>query len=308
MDFADKLNRALNPVKGVTERSKALFDRDIPVDDVQKMLRRILAKKRHAVDVAQRNPAATITKRQVNAFMRQLGFDGGENEWLDEHRRDKVMVERAEMRRQLNQRKEGRPMSRERWEASQERLRDIQSPRAQRLLSDWGMGRTFFEGELFQHRGRWTQTDRTSHDIDSKPGRGRTSTRRGRSLSPGEITDISGTTFNDPNGDKGYDDPFDTYNGRSKFGASHWDNTVQTPAWGTPGNSLRHVAATPNPPVGGWDGCFVQPAPTPQVDGGYGKSYGYAPTPSIIGGTSIAASPPQPDPFKTPSDGFYKTA
>ncbi|KAJ4391748.1 hypothetical protein N0V93_005368 [Gnomoniopsis smithogilvyi] len=308
MDFADMLNKALNPVKATTERSKALFDRDIPVDDVQKMLRRILAKKSHAIDVVLRDPAVAITKRQVNAFMRQLDFDGGENEWLDEHRREKVMVERAEMRRQLEKRTEGRPMSQERWEHGQERLRDVQSPRAQRLLSNWGIGRTFFEGELFQHRGRWNQTDRTSHATGSEPVRGRSSTRHDHPLSPGEITDVSSaTTYNGPNKGQGYDDPFSTYNSYSKTGASVWDNTVQTPAWGTPGHTLRHLATTPNPPVGGWISGFAQPVPNPQLDGGYDKSYGYAPTPSITGGAAGSASATQPDASKITSNEVYKS-
>ncbi|KAJ4419341.1 hypothetical protein N0V82_005029 [Gnomoniopsis sp. IMI 355080] len=289
MDFADKLNKALNPVNATSERSKALFDRDIPVVDVQTMLRRILAKKSHAVDVVQRDPAATITKRQINAFIRQLDFDGGENEWADEHRREKILAERAEMQRQLNKRKEGRPMSPERWEEAQDRLRDIQSPRALKLLSNWGMGRTFFEGEIFQHRGLWTQADHAPRATGSEQIRGRSLTRHGRSVSPGQITDMSGTTYGGPSEGKGYDDPFGTNDSRNKFGASYWDNTIQTPAWETPGNSLRHVAATPNPPFGGWDSGIVQPAPNPQLDYGYDRSYGYAPTPSVTGGAAGAA-------------------
>lgn len=283
MDFADKLNKALNPVKPTTERVKALLDRDIPVKDVQKMLRRILAKKRHAVDVVERNPAATITKRQVNAFMRQLDFDGGEEEWTVGHRRDKVMAERQEMRRQLNKRKDGRPVSQERWQDSQERLRDIQSPRAQRLLSNWSIGRTFFEGEVHQHRGRWTQADPSSRTPDTQTIRGRSTSRRDRSASPGEITDVSGTTYNDAREGKGYDDPFGTYSGGSKKVHSFWDSTVQTPAWGTPGHSMHHVAATPNPPAGGWGGGFGLSASTPQLDGQYEKGNGYATRPSTYG-------------------------
>lgn len=283
MDFADKLNKALNPVKNTTERARALFDRDIPVNDVQKMLRRILAKKRHAIDVVERDPAAAITKRQVNAFMRQLDFDGGEEEWVIGHRREKVMAERLEMRRQLNKRKDGRPISQERWQDNQERLRDIQSPRAQRLLSNWSIGRTFFEGELYQHCGRWIQADRSSHSSGTEPIRGRSTTRRDRSASPGEITDISGTTYNGTGEGKGYGDPFGTYNGGRKSGSSFSDNTVQTPAWGTPGHSMHRVAATPNPPAGGWGGGFGLSASTPQLDGQYDKGYGYATGSSTYG-------------------------
>lgn len=298
MDFADKLNKALNPVQTSTRSAKVLFDRDIPVDDVQEMLQRILARKSHAVDVVQRNPAASITKRQVNAFIRQLDFDGGESEWLDDFKREKVMAERAEMRRQLDKRREGRPMSQERWENNQERLQDIHSPRAHRLLSNWGMGKTFFQGELFPHCARWTQTDHSSRapgpeQMMGPPARGRSLTRRhrsaspirGDSASPGEITSASPTSNNGGGEGGDHDDPFISYeshnNSNNNKNTSSWDNslTVHTPAWGPPGHSLRHPAATPNPPIGGWGGGFVQPLTTPQLDG----SRGYAPTPSMYG-------------------------
>lgn len=293
MDFADKLNKALNPVKATNERSKALFDRDIPVNEVQKMLRRILAKKRHAVDVVQRDPAAAITKRQVNVFMRQLDFDGGQEEWLEGHRREKVMAERSEMRRQLNKRKDGRPISQERWQDNQERLRDIQSPRAQKLLSNWSIGRTFFEGELYQHCGRWTQADRSSCAPGTEPLRGRSITRHDPSASPGEITDISGTTYNGAGEGKGYDGPFGTHYGGSKNGSSSWDNTVQTPAWGTPGHSMHRVSITPNPPAAGWGGGFSLSASTPQLDGAHEKGYGYGSAPPTHGCSDVPANTDQ---------------
>lgn len=158
MDFASKLNKALNPAKtttATTKNDKSVYDRDIPVADVADMLRRVLAKKRHAVDVVTRNPAAAVTRRQIAAFTRQLDFDGSVEEWAD--RRDVVLRERAELRHQLEKHtnnkdedKTYRSISPDRAEENRRRLREIRSDRAEKLLAKWAMGHTFFEGEYWK--------------------------------------------------------------------------------------------------------------------------------------------------------------
>lgn len=298
IDFADKLNKALNPVKAHTQDAEALFDRDIPVNDVHKMLRRILAKKRHAVNVIQRDPAAAITRRQINVFRRQLDFDGGELEWLDNHRRENVMAERAEMRRRLDEGKCSRPVGQETWKENQERLRDIGSPRAQKLLSKWSMGKTFFEGEVFAHCGRWTQADRPSRATGPEktmgpPTRGRAPFSHGPA-SPGEITDACSVSNNDANEATIHDDSFMAYDNLGNKINSAWDNSlvVHAPAWATPSHSLHHLAATPNALdlAGGWGGGFSQPMPTPQLNSGYGGGYGYVANPAIHGRAKTTTS------------------
>ncbi|KKY33309.1 hypothetical protein UCDDA912_g06684 [Diaporthe ampelina] len=78
MYLTDKLNRALNPASSATQPA---YSRDIPHADVQDILKRILCKKSHAVGFSERNYSSLVTRAKVNAFMRNLGFDGSKDEW-----------------------------------------------------------------------------------------------------------------------------------------------------------------------------------------------------------------------------------
>lgn len=152
MDLADKLNTALHPGDAA---------RDIPVADVEAMLRRVLARRRHAVDLCRRDGTDAVTKKKINAFMRALDFDGGDDEWTVGGRRTAVAAERpaalARLMARAAREEEGRAgaggppappgESEDEREDREARLEMIEDPRAYRLLADWGMGATFWEGE-----------------------------------------------------------------------------------------------------------------------------------------------------------------
>lgn len=158
MDLADKLNTALHPGDAA---------RDIPVADVEAMLRRVLARRRHAVDLCRRDGTDAVTKKKINAFMRALDFDGGDEEWTVGGRRVAAAAERPAALGRLMTRaareEEGRGEagvfgagppdppgeSEDEREDREARLEMIEDPRAYRLLVDWGMGATFWEGEFF---------------------------------------------------------------------------------------------------------------------------------------------------------------
>lgn len=165
VDFADKLNKANNPGRASSMTAETFFSRDIPVNDVQRMLRRVLVKKIHAIDMINHNPARVVTRRQLKSFTRQLDLHGDEDEYSTNQRCNGKFAaicaaERAELESQLDKRTQGRPVSRERQELARELLREIKSPRAHKLLTDWSMGHSFFQGAAFLDRGRWTETDR----------------------------------------------------------------------------------------------------------------------------------------------------
>lgn len=142
MHVSDKLNMALNPA---SMRKKPDYDRDIPHYEVQHMLKRILDKKLHAVDVSERDFRPTVTRTKLNAFMRSLGFDGSEDEWVT-GRKEKMELEGEERQRRFMIRKEGMGMSpKARRERDRRRLM-MRDPRARRLLQGWGMGASFWEG------------------------------------------------------------------------------------------------------------------------------------------------------------------
>lgn len=161
MYLTDRLNNALNPERATTETAKKIYGSDIPMQDVQAMLKRILSKKKHAIDLSDRHRSNVITKRKITAFMRGLDFDGSEEEWKVGGRRDKMAVEGAKMRRRMMLRKEGGKLSSPEREDQDRRLAMLRSPRAQRLLVGWGIGASFWEGEspvltiLIPHSPGW---------------------------------------------------------------------------------------------------------------------------------------------------------
>lgn len=153
LDLASKLNKALNPEplagsKVSAEKEAQRFARDIPPYEVAAMLRRVLDKKRHAVDVVSRCPARTVTRRQLVAFTRQLDFRGDEEEWALTNRREHVQRVDRVLRYREEKEKDGRRMSPERVADNRERLEEVEDDRAQRLLKDWGIGHEFYEGEF----------------------------------------------------------------------------------------------------------------------------------------------------------------
>lgn len=164
IDLADKLNTALSqPARpaashyqeggrgeSINTTKKHNYDDDIAVAEVTAMLRRILAKRRHAVDLCERDPSGAVTRRKVRAFARSLDFGGGDDEWLAGGRREIVSAERAVALERLRARNEGRPASSGEVMERERRLEMLESPRAQRLLEEWGMGASFWEGELLR--------------------------------------------------------------------------------------------------------------------------------------------------------------
>lgn len=141
MHLTDKLNRALNPA---SSSSQPAYSRDIPHADVQDMLKRMLSKKAHAVDFSERNYSSPVTRAKVNAFMRNLGFDGSKVEW-EAGRDEKVRVQNQRRLVRFMIRKEGgRPSPRSRDERDRRRML-LREPRARRLLHGWGIGASFWE-------------------------------------------------------------------------------------------------------------------------------------------------------------------
>ena len=141
MYLTDKLNRALNPASSATQPA---YSRDIPHADVQDILKRMLCKKAHAVGFSERNYSSPVTRAKVNAFMRNLGFDGSKDEWnAGRNEEDRVENQRRLVRFMI--RKEGgRPSPRSRDERDRRR-RLLREPRARRLLHGWGIGASFWE-------------------------------------------------------------------------------------------------------------------------------------------------------------------
>ncbi|KAG6364478.1 hypothetical protein INS49_006079 [Diaporthe citri] len=141
MDLTDKLNRALNPASSGTQPA---YSRDVPHAEVQAMLKRILSKKSHAVDLSDRNYSAPVTRAKINAFMRNLDFNGSKDEW--EEGRDKVVRVETQKRlvRFMVRKQGGRPSPRLRDERDRRRML-LRDPRAKRLLRGWGIGASFWD-------------------------------------------------------------------------------------------------------------------------------------------------------------------
>ncbi|ROV94639.1 hypothetical protein VSDG_06196 [Cytospora chrysosperma] len=143
MHITDMLNLALNPASA---RNNPSYNRDIPHDAIQHMLKRILTKKMHAVDVSERDSRAAVTRTKVNAFMRSLGFDGSKDEW-EAGRKDAMKVEVEKRQRRYMERKEGNLLSPRAYDERHRRKMMIREPRARRLLHGWGIGASFWEGD-----------------------------------------------------------------------------------------------------------------------------------------------------------------
>lgn len=148
IDLASKLNTALNPGKPTGKKAEKMYARDIPVKDVGIMLRRVLDKKLHAVDVVSRSNARVVTRRQLRAFTRQLDFRGDAEEWAVTGRKAHVEREQAELKRRMDKHEDGRRISPERDADNRARKEEIEDYRAQRLIEDWRIGRSFYEGEF----------------------------------------------------------------------------------------------------------------------------------------------------------------
>ncbi|KAI3394151.1 hypothetical protein diail_3161 [Diaporthe ilicicola] len=142
MHITDKLNRALNPASSGT---KPAYGRDIPHDDVQAMLKQMLFKKMHAVDLAERNWQTPVTRAKVNAFMRNLSFDGGEAEWKSGRKRQVKIENQQRTTRYMIRKGGGRLTPRSRDERDRRRML-LREPRARRLLRGWGIGASFWQG------------------------------------------------------------------------------------------------------------------------------------------------------------------
>jgi hypothetical protein len=141
MDLTDKLNKALNPASG----GQPVFKRDVPHAEVQAMLKRILSKKLHAVDLSERDfHALPVTRTKLNAFMRNLGFDGSRDEW-ERGRKQKVRVDTQNRMERYMVRKDGGPRSPRSREERDRRRQLLRDPRARRLLRGWGIGASFWE-------------------------------------------------------------------------------------------------------------------------------------------------------------------
>ncbi|KUI58818.1 hypothetical protein VP1G_06078 [Cytospora mali] len=231
MHIADKLNMALNPA---SSRRNPNYNRDIPHDEIQHMLKRILDKKMHAVDVSDRDTRPTITRTKVNAFMRSLGFDGSKDEWMM-GRKEKMNMEGEKRQRRYTARKEGAESPRALDERHRRRMM-IRGPRARRLLRGWGIGASFWEGDT---KG----ADRL--ETRSKSQDSRSSGTVFTPVSNGRISYITDTT---PAPSNGKEPPF---NSIRRNGVTHlaFDNARANPS-----------TTTPNPAVAAWGGGFA-PAP-----------------------------------------------
>ncbi|KAG8165898.1 hypothetical protein KVR01_004450 [Diaporthe batatas] len=144
MHLTDKLNQALNP--GSAGRN-ADYSRDVPLGEVQAMLKRILSKKSHAVDLCSRDYSGTpVTRAKVNAFMRNLDFDGSKMEWVNGRKMKMHFETKKRLERYMVRKDGGRLSPRPREERDRRRML-LREPRARRLLNGWGIGASFWEDE-----------------------------------------------------------------------------------------------------------------------------------------------------------------
>ncbi|KAK7712550.1 hypothetical protein SLS64_004934 [Diaporthe eres] len=190
MDLTDKLNRALNPASSATQPA---YSRDIPHAEVQAMLKRILSKKSHAVDLSDRNYSAPVTRAKLNAFMRNFDFDGSKDEW----KAGRGKVVRVETQKRLVRfmiRKEGgRPSPRSRDERDRRRML-LRDPTAKRLLRGWGIGASFWEdGSKGEEHTMNGNKDRGSSSATVNPARHLYSTDKAPSLPAGGFANIPST-------------------------------------------------------------------------------------------------------------------
>ncbi|KAL1866207.1 hypothetical protein Daus18300_006871 [Diaporthe australafricana] len=159
MYITDILNRALNPA---SSGKKPAYNRDIPHDEVQEMLKRILLKKMHAVDVSERNVRSQVTRVKVNAFMRNLGFDGSKEEWKSGRAKEARVENQKRLTRYMIRKEGRRPSPRSQDETGRRRML-LREPRAKRLLRGWGIGASFWEGGSHgEQRSRNKNKDRDS--------------------------------------------------------------------------------------------------------------------------------------------------
>lgn len=311
--LADKLNTALHPPKRAEGENSPPTDtatattqthnRDIPVSDVGAMLERILAKKKHAVDLCGRDPSGLVTKKKINAFMRGLDFNGGH--------REEAAAERAMARARLWARGERRVVPSPREEDEDHRRREmIESPRAHKLLVDWGMGASFWGGRSVHDgercHGQSTEpygTDENSSRPD-EPRRSADEEASGtggeEAVRPAQGQSLTKTSSTDTTANNNSYGPFvvpDSRSGQAPAGAM-WGG--HTPAWMKPGANQRPTV--PPTPAGatGFGGGYgaaaapgfkeqEQPCLTPAI-GGFGGGFGGAapqqqqPAPSAYGG------------------------
>ncbi|POS73373.1 hypothetical protein DHEL01_v208223 [Diaporthe helianthi] len=144
MNLTDKLNHALNPA---STGGQADYSRDVPHAEVQAMMKRILSKKWHAVDLSSRDYSGTlVTRTKVNAFMRNLDFKGSKNEWVMGRKKDMQFETQKRLERYMVRKEGGRPSPRSREERDRRRML-LREPRARRLLHGWGIGASFWEDE-----------------------------------------------------------------------------------------------------------------------------------------------------------------
>ncbi|KAH8782939.1 hypothetical protein F5883DRAFT_679769 [Diaporthe sp. PMI_573] len=182
MDLTDKLNHALNPA---SSGGQPAYSRDVPHAEVQAMLKRILSKKLHAVDLSERDYSAPVTRTKLNAFMRNLGFDGSKDEW-DRGRKKHVRAETEKRLVRYMIRKEGgRPSPRSREERDRRRML-LREPRARRLLRGWGIGASFWEDEpKGENRPVHGDEDRDPFLLPANPARYSSNTDNAPFLSAG---------------------------------------------------------------------------------------------------------------------------
>ncbi|ROW12539.1 hypothetical protein VMCG_00191 [Cytospora schulzeri] len=234
MHIADLLNMALNPNPS---RNNSSYRRDIPHDDIQHMLKRILSKKMHAVDVAERDTRPSVTRTKVNAFMRNLGFDGTKDEWMT-GRKETMQVVGEKRQRRFMARKEHIALSPRTYDERHRRKMMIREPRARRLLHGWGIGASFWEEDSSEpNRPRTRSKSRES----SSSGAAVTPNSNGRIS---YITDSSSA----PSAGK---EPSVHVSRRGDITQLSFGNT-------------RANQMTPNPAVAAWGGGFGSaPIPTP---------------------------------------------
>lgn len=239
LDLTDKLNQALNPA---SSGNQPAYSRDVPHAEVQAMLKRILSKKSHAVDLSDRDSTATVTRTKLNAFMRNLGFEGSEKEWK-QGRKQRVKVEtQKRLVRYMVRKQGGRPSPRSREERDRRRML-LREPRARRLLHGWGIGASFWEDGkyfLFLHLIHTFSMEHADPHSEPKGDNRPVKRDEGRSPWPANVNPAR-YSYNIDN------DPF-----------------LPT---GFPPARAPFFANTPNPrdPVAMWAGGFASAAATPQM-------------------------------------------
>lgn len=156
--LADRFNAAMNPNPEGNEarakqrkkdgsKFKVKLYRNVPADEVQAMLDRIMDKKKVAVNFSDQDLSPALTRRKMRLFSRgDLDFTGTEEEWK-EGRKRKAESRRGVMYQKMMMDEAGKETYAEREERYRRRNM-VRSGNPKALLKHWRIGTKFWEGKF----------------------------------------------------------------------------------------------------------------------------------------------------------------